>query len=409
MAVALERIGKAQVRALSGKSNGGSTDAAAKLHRRLFGAQKADFATRLEAVLDVAAQEDRFYEKRSRHEVGKEDVGWEQRYKSRGYPSASIRLSEDERGGVSNIGRLSSFSLNFTCLADCSASGMLPYGAQVFPPTRSSGEAGNFRFLPFPLNVPACQQVHYSGQQTTRDRPFTIAENLMKTQMQTELYTCLLPQSRPDGCVSNADMVRDGSVGDVISGGNCTLQCPEFLECVEEALRNNRTAEAGAVCRNSAAGRTCTARSPATFDDDGIRSGNVGICLAYDCLYCAVERYDEYFRCAVSCQLLDPDTGSVSNTALDCSYTYEDVHWLLPKLTERIWEAYMLGAVGPYVFSDILNANFTTCATMGEGCVSMTNFRRDAYGIGAVAALDSSDADSVDVAGSSFPSATVGN
>jgi hypothetical protein len=77
----------------------------------------------------------------------------------------------------------SGFLLNFTALADCAIDGFLPYGQQSFPPVSIVGTYHNFVFLPFPLNVPACQQTAYSGPQLTRDRPYTVAEGLLKRQV----------------------------------------------------------------------------------------------------------------------------------------------------------------------------------------------------------------------------------
>jgi hypothetical protein len=60
-------------------------------------------------------------------------------------------------------------------------------------------------------------------------------------------------------------MVRDG----VVTEGNCTLQCPDFLRCVDDALATNRTREAGIHCRTIFAGRVCTEREPVSLTRQG--------------------------------------------------------------------------------------------------------------------------------------------
>ena len=66
------------------------------------------------------------------------------------------------------------FVLNFSTEVDCKS--ILPYGNQQFPAENVAGHLRNYRSLPFPLRISACQPMRASGSQTTRDRPFTIAE-----------------------------------------------------------------------------------------------------------------------------------------------------------------------------------------------------------------------------------------
>ena len=56
-------------------------------------------------------------------------------------------------------------------------------------------------------------------------------------------------------------------------------------------------------------------------------------------------RFEEYFSCAVDVKV-DPTSAD----SRDCSYQYEDVHTLLPRLRDRLLEGFMMGAFGEFVF-----------------------------------------------------------
>ena len=38
------------------------------------------------------------------------------------------------------------------------------------------------------------------------------------------------------------------------------------------------------------------------------------------------------------------------------------MHLLLPRLRDRLFEGYLMGAFGEYVWRDFLDTNFTSCA-----------------------------------------------
>lgn len=91
-----------------------------------------------------------------------------------------------------------------------------------------------------------------------------------------------------------------------VVGGNCSVVCPLFYECVHRSLSNEtmRGRESRAACLASPAGQICAARTRSTFERDRtksyqvfvagnawIRSGNAGICFRYGCLHCAVMQF----------------------------------------------------------------------------------------------------------------------
>jgi len=384
---------------------------AAALQRRWF-----SDATALDAALDAAiaaaAQEGIRYAKRSRHEAGKEEAPWEERYSPRRYP-APMRLGPPADpllvGGAESLADAglegpsrprSGFALSFSTLAPCAENGVVPYGEQRFPAVRTSGSPeANFVMLPFPLELSSCQAQLFEGQQTTRDRPFTISESLMKQQMEQSLRGCLAVGSRggggdsydaPRGCTN---LVR--TVGTSVGGANCSTECPEFLRCVDAVIAlENFTRAASAHCQRSEAAAACTRREPvlwaAAIDSTTAvaveeRSGGGGACLTYECLACVGEQFFAYFDCAIGC-LRD----SVSISCVDCSFTYAELHRELLELRKKLWHAYFLGAFSglvadtDYVLRDLLDANVHWCADNGTRCATRANFDCQFYGTGGV-------------------------
>ena len=126
----------------------------------------------------------------------------------------------------------------------------------------------------------------------------------------------------------------------------------------------------------------CTSRTIAQFtpspDGSGrqLRTGFDGICIEYGCLDCVVRGTEKYFTCALTCAI---DRNNVE--CIDCSYTYDNSHLMLLRLRDRLWEAYFLHALDDYALDDMLNANFTTCATSGRRCLSMRRYEQLALGI----------------------------
>jgi hypothetical protein len=74
------------------------------------------------------------------------------------------------------------------------------------------------------------------------------------------------------------------------------------------------------------------------------------------------------------------------------AYTYDDSHARLLNLRERLWEGYLLGGFGEYIITDFLNANLTSCALEGTGCIDVAAFELDVYGVGAAPEITDEDA-----------------
>ena len=378
------------------------------LRRRWFGRGAADLERALDEAVAAAAQEGISYAKRSRHEPGKEHEPWAERFTSRKYPTptrlgaptdpalVSVPLASAGLAG-SSAQPPSGFELRFTTLADCAESGLLPYGEGRFPAVRSSGSPeANFKFLPFPLSVSTCQLQRFDGPQTTRDRPYTIAESLMKQQVENSLRSCLAAGTgRPDansGCRNL--VITSATFGDA----NCTTACPEFLTCVDELVTVDRNFSRGAgrdTCWSSVSAMECTQRMPVVWvlqldawgreisGSTRERTGGEGVCLNYGCLACAVELFLAYFECAVGCT-----RDSTSYACIDCSFTYADAYTELQLLREKLWETYFLRAIDDYVITDMLDANFRHCAANGTRCALRENFDCQFYGTGEACAPD---------------------
>jgi len=316
-------------------------------------------------------------------------------------------LAEEDEGGVATAGAAftieridtwvfnhsaigSRWVLNFTVELDCAS--ILPYGTQSFPAERSHGLPRNYKSLPFPIVDSPCQPIALSGIQTTRDRPFTIAEMIMQETAEAALTECIFPpESQRCYSTMRYGVVPPGAVAPI--GGfvmdhivrfeetNCTIACPTFLECVHAKLLSNRTQAAKLECLSADPGVTCAARTVAQFAPSVgggpfTRSGFEGICIDYTCLECIVAQYDEYFSCAVTCTTAPTDVVCV-----DCSYNYDNSHHMLLRLHDRLWEAYFLNLLGEYAVEDMLTANFTTCATRGHQCLKLQRYRQLALGV----------------------------
>ena len=429
-----------------------------------------DFSTAVEAVFQDSIQ----WRKRSRHEPGKEDQPWDDVYSPRHYPAPVVHpernpeyakaLAEERRGGrkkrAARIGTAqqvygfeasvnaggerqgggarkyagpgaadpdetvsfasvlpdeqSGFSLDFTTAADCYGLGIAPYGQKFLPPLTMTGTESNYRFLPLPLRVSTCQPITLSGYQRTRDRPFTIADSVMKTAQEEELESCV-----GGGCDPHIERALTSEYS------NCTDVCEPFLQCVDDTLTEaNMSAwrvghnmynaslvvEARAGCLTSSAGRLCTnlveytaeeieadqARSP----DNPKRSG----CLHLGCFLCAAVLFKQVFDCAVACGR-DMDDPSVD--CMDCSFTFEDSYESIDLLRALVFRAYFVGAIGfidcltcdpstpelseecrrcHYPIEDLINTDHVACLA-GETmrCASFDrgafNFNQDVLGI----------------------------
>ena len=271
---------------------------------------------------------------------------------------------------------LPGFAFNFTVEADCEQ--ILAYGEGKFPAQVIQGKRRNFQSVPFPLRLSSCQKALIDGPQKTRDRPFTIAELLMKLNAEAALGECLAPTG---GC---STLVRYSSVATTaispvtltpisdsnLDGGNCSLICPIFYECVNTALADSNTSAARrrehkAACLATRSGQQCAARTPDVFNENRsaaaleikfstgvkqwIRSGRRGICNAYACLQCAVSQFRSYFNCAMHCA-----RGMESFDCVDCSYTYEESHSMiqacnLPPISLRLETLLLSPSVAVFV------------------------------------------------------------
>jgi len=288
----------------------------------------------------------------------------------------------------------SRWRVNFTVELDCAS--ILPYGIQSFPAENTAGRRRNFRSLPFPLPDSRCQPLTPIGVQTTRDRPFTIAELIMQQTVEEQLTQCITPTEyepchstlRFGFVTAEALAPIGGFLGDYdddnnrrIEGGNCTVVCPPFLECVHNALLSNRTSYEKQRCLTTTNGLMCAARTIGVYYNDNYeripRRGFYGICFDYGCLECVVRLFELYFTCAVTCTRDATDVDCI-----DCAYTFENSHMMLLKLRDRMWEAYFLNMLGEYAVEDMLTANFTSCAISGQQCLSMQNYNMHALGIG---------------------------
>ena len=144
------------------------------------------------ASLSSVLQDLTNWDKRSRHDEGKDTVPWDSVLGTRRYPTAVLEPDRNPYheglasayypGAIKKtpnvdieesvqllryLGfldeRPSGFSLDFTTSADCRGAGIAPYGEGVFPPVTVSSHPGkNFDYLPFPLQATSCQPMMIS-------------------------------------------------------------------------------------------------------------------------------------------------------------------------------------------------------------------------------------------------------
>lgn len=179
----------------------------------------------------------------------------------------------------------------------------------------------------------------------------------MRNNAKDALTSCVYPSGDCSSMLRYASVssqarsgLRDGPTVDSMgkklldvgmSGGNCSLVCPTFFECVHAALVNvsGRGRASRRACMQMPAGQICAARTRANFDRFYIgfnqgygwtRSGHEGICFAYECLHCVVTEFRRYFECATQCH-----RSRESTECSDCSYNYEESHTDLVVLRER--------------------------------------------------------------------------
>jgi hypothetical protein len=426
-----------------------------------------DFATAVEA----AFQEARGWRKLSRREAGKEEGAWDLVYGPRRYPTPMLQPGRNPAYSVSAGGSASpaegriglatqvfgfaasvdalargqgtgikraapgseelvsfssiypdepsGFSLDFTTTADCYGKGIATYGQRTLPAVTLSGSpASNFRFLPFPLEMSSCQPFALSGRQRTRDRPFTIADNLMKLAQEDELNSCI-----DGGCQPLIPLALTAV------GSNCSEVCTPFIECVNGMVQNKSRWEvpggrllyntslvmiARQQCLESDDGRACINLWHPTEEEIAMDQGKSperpkrSGCLDLDCYFCAPRLFRKQFDCAFECgqNMADP-----SIDCMDCSFTYEDSYEGIDTLRENTWVSYFVGAIGyndcpncePYAIDadgrmsedcrrchypveDLINADHRDCLDgQTDSCVSFDrtafNFDQDVLGI----------------------------
>ena len=333
------------------------------------------------ASLSSVLQDLTNWDKRSRHDEGKDTVPWDSVLGTRRYPTAVLEPDRNPYheglasayypGAIKKtpnvdieesvqllryLGfldeRPSGFSLDFTTSADCRGAGIAPYGEGVFPPVTVSSHPGkNFDYLPFPLQATSCQPMMISGPQVTRDRPYTVADTVMKTTQEEQLRDCL----QPGYC--------DYRIIDA-STSNCTEPCDVFLACVEQQMGNVSSWKVGRNMYNkslAARGRdTCLALPEAPkcvnvqYGSKNLLQANNwdreqpkhSICLDFSCLSCAIEAYQSYADCATEC---GGNFDNPSPECIDCSYSFQDSYEDLDALRTRLWLGYLSGGFGYHI------------------------------------------------------------
>lgn len=333
------------------------------------------------------------WEKRTKNEEGKEDIPWDLRLGGRRYPTnilapeqnpyhpgiaiapdgstAPVRVDPVDADEHVQLHRAlgfldehpSGFSLDFTTSADCYGRGIAPYGTGygskygVFPPlTRSSEPTRNYEYLQFPLHATSCQPMILSGLQHVRDRPFTVADSVMKSAQKDELINCVHP-----GQCDVQIIARTGAAS------NCSTACDVFMQCVREQM-GNRSNWASTTHRNmynksfaAKARDTClslpeapecanvqfpvgTEREPVKPPWPWTReSPKHAICLAFECVTCAVAISVAYVECAQRCSV---NLEEPSPECADCSYSFEDSYEEIDMLRDRLLEGYLSGVFG---------------------------------------------------------------
>lgn len=336
------------------------------MRRKWFGrADGFTHAFRLAAA--TLSQDEDLWQKRYRHEPGKEGEPWDAPLSPRRWPEP-LPLPEQNpnyhedgskaldftptQEGIVRLREPSGFSFDFTTSADCRGKGIATEGDAMLPPLTVTGNPHrNYKFLPFPLETSSCQLENIDGPQVTMDRPFTIVESLMKTAAEDEMHYCL------DGsCNPMASGLAAG-------GGNCSTACSVFLECVDLQIANysrwavpgkkhmynkSLVAEARDVCFQSTEAEQCAAvyvPNPADPDDPPISIDNPKSmpCLHLECFYCGKTLFEKYFNCAIDCgqNLTHP-----SEECSDCSYNFQDMYDEIDKTRHKVFQAYFVGAIG---------------------------------------------------------------
>lgn len=336
------------------------------MRRKWFG-RVDGFAHVYRLAVSMNSQDEDLWQKRYRHEPGKEDEPWDAPLSPRRWPQPLPLPMQnpnyhDAAGkavdftptleGIVRHRDPSGFSFDFTTSADCRGKGIVPEGEAMLPPLTLTGNPlRNYKFLPFPLEPSSCQLQNIDGLQVTMDRPFTIVESIMKTAAEDEMYYCL------DG---SCNPMASGLAAD---GGNCTVACDVFIECVNLQIANysswavpgrkhlyNKSLVAAArdVCFQSNEAQECTrlyVPNPADPNDPPISLGNPKsmLCLHLECYFCGKTLFEKYFNCAIDC---GQNMSHPSEECSDCSYSYQDMYDEIDKTRHKIFQAYFMGAIG---------------------------------------------------------------
>ena len=160
--------------------------------RRKWFRSAGGFAQAYDAATATVGQDADLWQKRHRHEPGKEGMPWETALGPRKWPQAFVEPDQSSNYHVMESGNKldfsstsegvwrhdepSGFSLDFTTTADCRGAGLATEGKAYMPPLSVTGAPHrNFKYLPFPLPASSCQLMEVDGPQTTSARPFTYA------------------------------------------------------------------------------------------------------------------------------------------------------------------------------------------------------------------------------------------
>lgn len=163
--------------------------------RRKWFRSAGDFAQAYDAATATVGQDADLWQKRHRHEPGKEGMPWETALGPRKWPQAFIEPDQNSNYHVMESGNKldftptaegvwqhdepSGFSMDFTTTADCRGAGLAAEGKAggpgYMPPLSITGHYDNFKYLDFPLPASSCQLAEIDGPQTTSSRPFTYA------------------------------------------------------------------------------------------------------------------------------------------------------------------------------------------------------------------------------------------
>lgn len=336
--------------------------------RRSWFAQRSGFDRVYAMELRGVLEDFSLWEKRGRHQEGKEGVAWSSTTSPRRYPapmrapeknpyyprqgsqqqSAAPQLEasheEQLRQLLGDTPRpISGFSLDFVTTADCVGHGVSVYGESAFPPLTLSGTPeSNFAFLPFPLEVSSCQPLDLSGPQVTFDRPFTIADGVMQRAQEDEMNVCIgrgacdvvhegtmvyfLPSTGETSTVKISPLWKER--------GNCSAGCVGLMGCVGRVLRNRTTWVLAPNYFNKTA--VMMARQHCLSPDDGAsncvnlaprpysrQSPKRAICLQLDCYHCSLIIYQKYFDCAIAC---GQDGAEPSTFCIDCSFGFQNLY-----------------------------------------------------------------------------------